>query len=127
MEYAEMETPVYDAGAIVLFAEVHDAVLEQVDGLLELTGAPLRAAMADLLDDLRQDFEAEERMLAALHCPSSAGHIAEHANLLARLEIAADAGSDMCHHALRALPGWFRHHLDCWDALLAKGLAQAGK
>jgi hemerythrin len=115
-----------DPDNIALFAEVHDAVLDQVAGLLQLSGAPLRAAMADLLDDLRQDFVAEERMLAALRSGSAAGHIAEHGNLLARLAMAADAGTEVCHQALRALPGWFRHHLDSWDALLARDLGQAG-
>ena len=127
MEEAVMEAPVAEAGTIALFAEVHDAVLDQVAGLLALTGEPLRAAMAELLDDLRQDFVAEERMMAALGTPSMAGHIDEHRNLLARLAIAADAGSSVCHQALRALPGWFRHHLDSWDALLAQDLASAGK
>lgn len=120
------EAPGLDADNIALFAEVHDAVLDQVAGLLQLTGEPLRAAMAVLLDDLRQDFVAEERMLAALRSRSSAGHIAEHANLLARLEMAADAGTEVCHQALRALPGWFRRHLDSWDALLAHDLGHAG-
>lgn len=126
MAQAVIEAPVPDAANIALFAEVHDAVLDQVAGLLQLSGATLRAAMAQLLDDLRQDFVAEERMLAALRSASSKGHIAEHGNLLARLEIAADAGTDVCHQALRALPGWFRHHLDSWDALLAGDLGRAG-
>lgn len=125
MEHAELEAPVADAGSIALFAEVHDAVLDQVAGLLQLSGEPLRAAMADLLDDLEQDFIAEERMLAALHCASAPGHIAEHGNLLARLAMAADAGTEVCHHALRALPAWFRNHLDHWDALLAHNLGHA--
>jgi hemerythrin len=60
-----------------------------------------------------------------LHSASGAGHVAEHDNLLARLEIAADAGSDVCHQALRALPDWFRQHLDSWDALLAQDLGRA--
>lgn len=125
MEHAELEVPGADMGKIALFAEVHDAILDQVAGLLQLSGAPLRAAMAVLLDDLRQDFVAEERLLAALRSSSLAGHIAEHSNLLARLEMAADAGTGVCHQALRALPDWFRLHLGNWDALLARDLAHA--
>jgi len=136
MEHAEMAAPerqrelkqerAPEPDNIALFAEVHDAVLDQVAGLLQLSGEALRAAMADLLDDLRQDFVAEERMLAALRSASAAGHIAEHGNVLARLEMASDAGTEVCHQALRALPGWFRHHLGHWDALLARDLAQHG-
>ena len=127
MDDMELAAPVRDAGNIALFAEVHDAVLDQVAGLLQLEDGALRAAMADLLDDLRQDFIAEERMLAALHCASAAGHVAEHANLLARLQIAADAGTAPCHQALRALPDWFRVHLDSWDASLAHALARSAR
>lgn len=127
MEHAELEAPVGGVDGIGLFAEVHDAILEQVYGLLQLTGEPLRAAMAVLLDELQQDFAAEERLMATLRCPSSARHRAEHGNLLARLAMAADVGGAVCHRALRALPDWFEEHLDSWDMLIAQRLAQAGR
>lgn len=117
--------PQAQAADIALFAEVHDALLDQVAGLLQQPGPALAAGIVDLIGDLDADFAVEEDLMAALACDSHAQHAAQHAALLASLRALPLGDGAACRAALRALPGWFARHLDTSDTLLALALRQA--
>ncbi|KQV90339.1 hypothetical protein ASD15_23820 [Massilia sp. Root351] len=113
------------AADIALFAEVHDALLEQVADLLQRPEPALAAGLIGLIDDLESDFGVENDLMAALACDSHAAHAAQHAALLAWLRGLPLGDAAACRAALAALPGWFEHHLDRWDTLLALALREA--
>jgi hemerythrin len=112
---------------IALFAEVHDALLDQVADLLQRAGPALAAGIIGLIDDLASDFGVEDDLMAALGCDSRAAHAAQHASLLASLRALPLGDAAACRAALAALPGWFEYHLDSWDTLLALALREAAQ
>jgi hemerythrin len=115
------------AADIALFAEVHDALLDQVAELLQQPGPALAAGIIRLIDDLASDFGVEEDLMKALGCDSHARHAAQHAALLASLRALPLGDAAACCAALAGLPGWFAHHLDTSDTLLALALREASR
>lgn len=119
--------PYPQAADIALFAEVHDALLDQVADLLQQPGPALAAGLIGLIDDLESDFGVEDDLMKALGCDSHAEHAAQHASLLASLRALPLGDAAACRAALAALPDWFERHLDTSDTLLALALREAGQ
>ncbi|UGQ48775.1 hemerythrin domain-containing protein [Massilia endophytica] len=108
---------------IALFAEVHDILLVQVRDLLGMQGERFNAGMAQLVEDLAEDFRLEEELMTALDYRGRDRHVAEHTELLGSLRSLAPSEA---RAALTWLPIWFQQHLANEDTELAHALQAKG-
>jgi hemerythrin-like metal-binding protein len=125
-----METKGWSADmalGIPLFDEVHQALAEQVQQLLDGPDRQFDAGLARLTEALEEDFRVEESLMEAIDYPAICSHREQHARVLATLHGLAPGDVAAGRRAASLILPWFEVHLATADTALAIALQMAGR
>lgn len=104
--------------------EVHRALLDMINALLDGSDSDIVRGMAPLVDMLERDFRHEEDQMEQVGYAGIRAHMEQHARVLSALHRVPEGDVAASRAALILLPQWLSVHLSTFDSALAAAVAR---